>query len=262
MPGRNSWCCWLRQSDGLKDQNGDVIAGERRIFAFDRRGEAGSDGSFFVAARGDAAGELVGEFGKTAALPAHHEVVDFGAGGDAGVLAATGAHGGGEVGVRDDGDAALNEEICNFSFDLFGGEHGDGFGVVGHGVQAVRGIDDSDADGVDVGIDEIGVVMFGVHPLVVDGLWQWGDGDILFNEREVDAGGGGAGGEVWLAGKLMGDGVLGGDALGVKACSNREGGVPLERRQVQLGPRLVCEVDKALLSGAGSDGDAGKGLRG
>ena len=72
-------------------------------------------------------------------MPSHDEVIWFGAGGNAGVLQATCAESCDGFGFRDDGHAGGNQERCDFGLNLLGGEHGDGFGVVGHGVETIGG---------------------------------------------------------------------------------------------------------------------------
>jgi hypothetical protein len=52
--------------------------------------------------------------------------------------------------------------------------------------------DDGDACDVDAGIEEILAVTLGAHPEAVDLGGLGGFGDVLGDEREVHAGGGGA----------------------------------------------------------------------
>jgi hypothetical protein len=125
----------------------------------------------------------------------------------------------------------------------------DGAGEVFDGEELAVALEDGDADGVEVGVEEIGAVGPGVHPLGVDVSGGRSLGDVLGEGAEAGTGRGGARGKVGLAGELMRQPILLGHAQGVLVCSAGERRVPLQGRQALRGAVAVGGVEQGLFSG-------------
>ena len=158
--GWNRGCC-----SGLGvEQDGNVIAGEgagRWI------GACAYDG-LVISARVEFVLEFDGELGETVGGVAHDEPGLTVAGIPCG-------HGAGLAGFFEADDVAagdlqarLSEQGGYCGFLLVEAEGFYGIGKVFYGEGLVVAIDDGDAYGVDIGIEEVSTVSFGVHPEVVE----------------------------------------------------------------------------------------------
>jgi len=117
-----------------------------------------------IFARGEAALELTGNRVQTGCGVAHDEPWLTGA-------CVASAHRAGLAGiVRSIGHehSGLCDDAGNGALLLIERKGFDGAGKVFYGIELVVARDDSDSDGVDVGIEEIGAVTGGLHPKIVD----------------------------------------------------------------------------------------------
>lgn len=142
------------------EKDGDVVGGEG-AFAGCR---ASANDSLVIFAGDKAVSQLTGNRVQAGSGVSHDEP---------GLTRArvAGAHGAGLASVVGGfGDA--HSRLCNDAGDgallLIDRKDFYGAGEVFYGVQLVVARDDRDADGVDVGIEEIGAMVGGVHPEIVD----------------------------------------------------------------------------------------------
>lgn len=159
-------------------------------------------------------------------------------------------------------DAELGDEGGDGGLLLLEGDGADGAGEVFDGEELVAAGDDADAGDVDGGVEEVGAVVRGVHPEVVDLGGAGGFADVLGDGGEGDAGGGAAGGEFGLAGELMGDGGVGGHLAGVCGGGLGEAGVAVELREAEGGALLIGGGEEVLFGdgdGVWGDGTLGEG---
>jgi len=123
----------------------------------------------------------------------------------------------------------------------------DGAGEVFHRKKLMIAGDDRDANGVDVGIQEVFAVTFGVHPEVVNHGGVGCFGYVFRNETEVRTGTGSADGKVGFAGKLVGDFSVSGHFAGMVASCLSENGVAMERWEALSGSSLIGGGEEVLL---------------
>jgi hypothetical protein len=226
---------------GLVEQDGDVPGGELLIVGL--LAGAGSDGGGGVGGFVELLEEDAGELGEIGAVPLHDELWR------AGVAL---GHGAGFAGIFIGGggrDALSLEELCDVLLDGVAVEGGDVVGEVLDGVEEAVGFDDGDADGVEVGIEEIGAVGGGGHPDLLDGGGVFAAaGEIFSDGAEVGSGLIGAGEEIGFAGILVRE-IAGGadDPLGVGVRGADERTVPLQGREIVRGAGLVGELEEGLL---------------
>ena len=144
-------------------------------------------------------------------------------------------HAAGPAGVYDTDTFAahlqtgLLKKGCNCQLLLIETKRFDGAGKVFYRKKLVIASYHGDANGVDVGIQKVCTVTFGVHPEVVDHSGVGCFGYVFRDEAEMCARPGSADGKVGFTGKLMGDlGVRCHLAGMVESCLG-ENGVPMER---------------------------------
>ncbi len=99
--------------------------------------------------------------------------------------------------------------------------------------------DDGDADGVDVGVEEVAAMAGGVHPGVLDLERGGAFGDVFGDDAEAGTGGGGTLGEFMLSCILVGYVVVGKHDTGVDGGGVDEGGIAAERGETEGGALLV-----------------------
>lgn len=174
-----------------------------------------------------------------------------GAGGDSagGGAVSAGVLGGcwGGVGL----DALFAEELLGSVVGVGVLEDCDGAAEVFDGVEGAAVFKDGDAEGGEVGIEEVGAVDGRAHPFPVeDGCVGATGGEVFGDGAEVGSGAGCAGGEVGLAGVLVFE-VVGfvHHALVVKHCGSGEGWVPGEGRDALGGAVPVGELEESALCG-------------
>lgn len=200
-------------------------------------------------------GEGLREAAEVGVLPAHDEArLRAGSGARHAVVGSAGLAG--ESGIAKDLDAARADEGGDLGFDLAAIEGEDGVGVIGDGVENAAGGDDSDANAVDVGAEEIGAMAGRVHPLVFNAFGRRADGDVFFNQAEVGAGLSGSAGEVGLAGVAVRDGSLESHTAAMGESGLGEIGVPVNGADAGLRAVLVGEKEQLL----GVLGEIGCGL--
>ena len=123
-------------------------------------------------------------------------------------------------------------------------------GEIFYGEQGITGLDYRDANGVQIGIEEIGAVGSRVHPLRV----QTGDvgtlGDVFGDHAEAGASLAGAVLHRRFTGKLMRELIHLGHSQGVLVRSGGQRGIPSQRRQADGGAIAVGSVKQGLVGGA------------
>ncbi len=146
----------------------------------------------------------------------------------------------------EDGDTSGPDETGDGLLDLCVGESFYGVGVIGDSVEGAATGDDGDTDAIDLRVEKIFTMAFGVHPESVNALRRGSHGDVFFNEAEVRAGVGGAGGEIGRVGVLVRDGAFGGHAQTVLSGSCGECGIPGEGVESGFSAGAVGGVEEDL----------------
>ena len=126
-------------------------------------------------------------------------------------------------------------------------------GEVLYGEEEALIVDDSDADDVEIGVEEIGAMDWSGHPYLLEGRWSVTVSGVVFGDgAEAGPGVGASGDEVGLTGILVEEfpGAAD-DPLEMCMRCTGERAVPTERREVVLGPGLVGELEERLLGGGG-----------
>jgi hypothetical protein len=137
--------------------------------------------------------------------------------------------------------SAHMNEACDLSLNLGSGQHGDGLSVVSNCVEVATGFNYGDADAIHFWIKQVSAMPGRSEPSLMNSGGMRTEGDILFDQAEVSATGGGASGQVWLAAVAVGDFALLDHALAVKKCCVGEGAIPLEWAGAGLRTGLVGE---------------------
>ena len=137
-------------------------------------------------------------------------------------------------------DAVLLKELGDSRFNFGALRNGYATGKVFDGVEKTLVFDDSDADCVQIGIEEIGAVGRGGHPDLLEGCWIIGvTADVLGDGTEVGSGLCAAGHEIRLSGILMELIGLVDDPFGVRPCGVCKSAVPMQGREIMRGSGLV-----------------------
>ena len=131
--------------------------------------------------------------------------------------------------------------------DLIGGEIRGASLEVGDGVEGASALHDSKADRIQVGVEDVGAVGRGFHPLVLDHLRVRSQGDVFRDSLEVRARLRRARGQIGFAGVLVRELSFLCEPLRMRLGGLGEGVVPLERGQALLGAGLVCFFEEKLL---------------
>ncbi len=206
--------------------------------------------------------DCAGDLGDVGALPTDdQERVADGAGGHFAVSLCVGVGGSGS-------DALIEEKLADLLDDVVVLEDGYGTSEVLDGVEGALLLCYADADDGEAGIEDVGAVDGGAHPLLFDGDDAVAAvGDVLCDGGEVGTGHGGAGGEVGFAGVLVGEtALLVDDPVGMDAGGVGECGIPREGSDAVLGAALIGEFEEGLLGGGwallgdgwGDEGDEAK----
>jgi hypothetical protein len=266
------WRCWQGQGPGTGcvssplilsipgfdgvvasvEEDGDAV-GDEGAGVVDG---AGADDGLGVVAGAEVGFEGSGETAEIGTGVAHDEERPVGAGeahvGGAGLA---GVGGGGE-----DGDAEGGQQGGDGGLLLGEGEVLDGALEVFDGEELVALGDDSDADGVDGGVEEVAAVAGGVHPGVLNLEGGGAFGDVFGDDAEAGTDGGGALGEFKFSWILMGYVVVGKHDAGMNGGGADQGGIAAEWGESEGGTLLVGGGLEVLL---GDGGRAhGGGLRG
>jgi hypothetical protein len=141
----------------------------------------------------------------------------------------------------------LLKKDCNCQLLLIETKRLDGIGKVFYRKKLVIASYHGDANGVDVGIQKVCAVTFGVHPEVVDHSGVGGFGYVFRDETEACAGPGSADGKIGFAGKLMGDLVVSRHLAGMVESCLGENGVAMERWKAMGGSVLIGGGEEVLL---------------
>jgi len=204
-------------------------------------GWAGTHDGLVVLAGGEVGLELRGDLVEAGGSVA--EDVPGSASGIAGGHGAGDASLGGRVGY---GNTGLSDDAGYGLFLLVERQGLHDAGEVFDGVELAVAVDDGDADGIDLGVEEVGAVAGGVHPEVVDDDGGGGFADVFADEAEVHAGVGSAVGEVGLVVELVGDGGVVGHLAGVEDGGLGKDGVEAEGGEAEGCAFLVSSGEKVL----------------
>lgn len=126
-------------------------------------------------------------------------------------------------------------------------EGADGAGKIFDGVELSTAVDDRDADGIYVWIQQVSAVSGGVHPEVMDDDGGWGFAYVFADEAEVGTGLGSAFGEVGFLIELMGDSGVIGHLAGVRGGGFGQDGIEVERRKSLIRAGFVGSGKEILL---------------
>jgi hypothetical protein len=118
--------------------------------------------------------------------------------------------------------------------------------VVSHRIEHTAAGDNGNSHAIDFGIEQVGPVTAGVHPLIVNPRRTWTDGYILLNQAEVRFGLTGTFGEVELAGVTVRDWTLGRHAKAMFSSRNGQRAIPFEGPGSRSLSRLVCQSHQLL----------------
>ncbi len=224
----------------LVEEQRDVVGGELRVGL---PAGAGSDGGEGVFGLIEILEDGVGEMAEVGAVPLDDKF------GSASLLSLR--HGAGFAGVliRRGGFEALGlKKLCNLMLDGLGREGLDALAEVCDGEEQALILDYSDADDIQVGVEEVGAVRRAGHPALLDcrGCLSV-TGDVLGDGGEAGSGVGAAGGEVGLAGILVAKVGVADDPAEMVLRGDGQGAVPAQGRQVVLGSSLIGELQKSVL---------------
>jgi len=128
-------------------------------------------------------------------------------------------------------------------------------GEVFNSVELVVADDDGDSYGVDIGVEDVFAVPFGVHPEAMNDWCIRGFGDVFGDKAEVSARVGSADGEFGFSGKLVGDVGVFGHLLGVVEGGLGKDWIKMELGKAVGGPFLIGCREKVLLGYFGGVGE-------
>jgi hypothetical protein len=219
----------------LVEKDGYVVGGELGLFAC-----ADCDFGCGVSAGGDGMEQSVGQKSGIGAVPLDDE---------SWIACGAALHGASLMGVGvgcGGGYAVLEQNLRDAFFERVEGLNGRRAGEVFDGVEEAAIFEDGDANGIEVGVEDVGAVGGAGHPASVElGRTDVSSCEVFGDGCEVSVCLGGARGEVGFAGVLMLE-VVGfvDDPLGMGERGLSEGWVPVEWREVVLGACLIGHLEE------------------
>ena len=141
----------------------------------------------------------------------------------------------------------MRDDAGDGVFLLGNGESFDRAGEIFDGVELMFTGDDRDANRVDLGIEQVGTVTFGVHPEVVDDDGSWSLAYVFADKAEVCSSVGSSLGEFGLVGELVGDGGMICHLACVKGRGLSENRIKVKWGKSLIGALLVRSGEKVLL---------------
>ena len=166
-------------------------------------------------------------------------------------------HGAGLASLRgadSDAEGITGEESGNGLLLFVETEGRDGLGEILNSEQGAILEDDGDADGGEIGIQDIGAMACGVHPLGMKTGGGRAGSDIFCNDAEAGASAGGAVLKIGFTGKLVGQRSVADHEKAVSAGGQGQRMIPRECGQAVRGALLVDAVEKELFVRGGGVG--------